>query len=78
MPEIKKEDGIIIFQPYAGWTVDDAIIKSIDLAVKEKTIVKLIANDIVLELDAKSKFAEARKLFSEKINAKYVKTKRKG
>lgn len=75
MPEIKRENGIIIFQPYAGWTVDDAISKSIDLAVQEKMTVKLVANDIILELDAKSTFAQARELFTQKINAKYAKKK---
>lgn len=75
MPEIRKENDVVIFEPYAGWTVNDAIVKSIALAVQEKTTVKLVANDIVLELNEKSTFAEARELFTKKINAKYAKTK---
>ena len=68
----------IIFTPVAGWTVDEAIKHAIKKAQETNKIVKLCANDIVLEIKPTTTFEKARELFTKKINKKNgIKTKPK-
>ena len=77
MSEFKKQtDGdFVVFTPVAGWTINHAIVYSIDLAKLKHRSVQIDMNDIILKVDENSNVSTVKNLYLKLLNERYEKLK---
>lgn len=62
---------VMIYNPVAGLTIKEALIRAIKLSADNNKPVMAVINDIVMNVDAKTNISKALKDYHQKLELRY-------